>query len=347
MRPAAKPTPPGHEIERRAKTELEQLDKWRHATAGERKLWASRAARDRDEGELWDLLRASLSRSSASVHTLRSYRTGLRALLASFESVNLLRATPADAERFRYDLERENEIGRKLSASSVRQRMSVAAAFYAALRWAGATDVDPFGSAARPKPPDRAADRMRGKAVREEELEALLLHVRQRKPVDPDALLLEVVLLLGAHAGLRASEMLALHWTEVDVAGHEVRVKSGKGNRARTVVMSRALRAALVERRGVAGSGAPDGQVVPIGSPRALYGRLARLWAASIGKWPQDRGPRPFVGVGVHGLRHYAGVRLAAEAQDLRVVRDHLGHASVQTTEGYAASASARFVRDW
>ena len=347
MRPEASPPPTDHAIEPRSGTDLDRVRRWRHSTAAERKRWASEAARDRDEAALWDLLRASVSRSSTSAHTLRSYRYGLRTLLASFESVNLLRATPADAERYRFDLEQKNAAGDTLSPSTVRQRMSVAAAFYAALRWAGATDVDPFGDASRPPAPNLAADRMRGKAVREDELEALLFGARQRKLVDPVGLELEVALLLGAHGGLRASEMLALRWSEVDFAGLQLTVKHGKGDKTRTVQMSRALRSALLEQHRTQAPATTESAVLAVKSTRTLYGRLARLWAATVGTWPKERGPRLFQGVGVHGLRHYAGVRLAAESGDLRVVRDHLGHASVQTTERYAASTSAPFVRDW
>lgn len=41
---------------------------------------------------------------------------------------------------------------------------------------------------------------------------------------------------------------------------------------------------------------------------------------------------------GVHSLRHSSGTRLYRETRDLMLVRDHLGHSSVSTSERYAKS---------
>ncbi len=329
------------QLERYGANAIARARSWLHASAAERKRLAAKAVATRDVEALWDMFEAYLRRSEVSTHTLRSYRYGLRVLLEVFESVDLLRAEPGDAERFLYDL-RHPDDGDSPAASTVRQRMSVASAFYAALRWSGVTQVDPFRDVPRPKPADRVEDRLRGKAVRERELEALLFRVRKDREQE-----LEVTLLLGAHAGLRVAEMLSLCWGDVDTAQGEVKVRRGKGGRSRTVQMSRALRSALVMWRAERGALEEDDRVLLVRSQRGLYGRLEQLWERAFAEWTREDGRRPFAGVGVHGLRHYAGVRLAEESGDLRVVRDHLGHASVQTTEGYASSASAVLVRDW
>lgn len=331
------------ELERYRAEAIARTRAWLHASSAERKRWAAEAVATRDGKALWEMFEAYLERSGVSSHTLRSYRYGLRVLLEAFESVDLLRAGPGDAERFLYDLRHPGH-GISPAASTVRQRMSVASAFYAALRWSGVTQADPFRDVPRPKPADRVEDRLRGKAVRERELEALLWRVRDPDTVEVE---LEVVLLLGAHAGLRASEMLALCWGDVDTAQFEVVVRRGKGGRSRTVQMSRALCSALVMWRRVRGAVGEGDRVLLVGSQRGLYGKLERLWERTFEDWTREEGRREFAGVGVHGLRHYAGVRLAEESGDLRVVRDHLGHVSVQTTEGYASSASGVLVRDW
>jgi integrase len=47
-----------------------------------------------------------------------------------------------------------------------------------------------------------------------------------------------VLILLGAHAGLRVSEACALEWINVNVDAQQVKVKHGKGAIPRTVSIS-------------------------------------------------------------------------------------------------------------
>ena len=54
-----------------------------------------------------------------------------------------------------------------------------------------------------------------------------------------------VLVLLGAHAGLRAGECVALRWADVNLAGRDLAIRQGKGGQARTVAMSTSLKQAL------------------------------------------------------------------------------------------------------
>src|SRR5690625_4257416 len=155
-----------------------------------------------------------------------------------------------------------------------------------------------------------------------------------------------LILLLGAHAGLRASEMLALRWEDVDLDAGKLTVRFGKGGTTAGVTMSDELARNLgTLRHGLFPASAPAGEVLESRSRSKLYERMKRLWID--GHVFEGREVPPFT-KGVHGLRHHAGVTYARQTHDLRKVRDHLRHASMSSTEVYMAAAEQTDeVRDW
>ena len=149
------------------------------------------------------------------------------------------------------------------------------------------------------------------------EIQALLAHA-----TDIDKLLV----LLGAHAGLRVSEMLALTWHQVDLPGRRLHVRGGKRHKDRRVIISSTLahQLDLVAPKG--------GPVLPYRSQSRAYQRLQRLcqWAGVTNR-------------GVHALRHYAGTRLTQEHDgNLEPAARHLGHASLETTRTFAKWSDQR-----
>lgn len=112
-------------------------------TEDELKRLAAEAARDRDAQALWALLEAHLTLhgsagSRVSRHTLEAYRRGLNDLLGAWQGENLLRPRRNAGVLYVRQLE-----GR-LKPASVGVKLAAAKAFYAALRWSGATDTAPF-----------------------------------------------------------------------------------------------------------------------------------------------------------------------------------------------------------
>src|SRR5690625_3295852 len=320
----------------------------------ERRRFAVQAANERDFDDLWSLLEAFLARKQASAHTLSAYRKGLRVLLEAWQGVNLLRPSREEAELFVLDLSApDREIDaedrnkyrdgqsiryKPLAPATVRARVSAAKAFYEALAWAGATDANPFEGVLLPKLRSRPVDRAREKAYTQEELERMA-----RVCQDWDD---RLILLLGAHAGLRASEMLALRWEDVDLRAGRLTVRFGKGGTTASVTMSdelaRNLRTLGYE---LFPTGSASGEVLSTRSRSRLYERVKRLW---IDGFVLEGAEVPPFTKGVHGLRHHAGVTYARQTYDLRKVRDHLRHASMSSTEIYMAAAeSTDEVRDW
>lgn len=128
---------------------------------------------------------------------------------------------------------------------------------------------------------------------------------------------------LGAYAGLRVSEVAALHWHDVDVEARRARIIHSKGGKSRIVALGSILVDHLL----------PDtGQNVVTSSERTLT-------AATL----QRRINRAIQGAGVdatfHQLRHRYGTLAYQATRDLVAVGRQMGHSSPVTTAIYAAAS--------
>lgn len=316
---------------------------WQSMGLQERRVEAARLIGDRDHEGLWNLTLAVLTMKSRkkgrlSRHTVNTYRRGVLDLLEAWKGENLLRASPDAGDAYAAHLSAPKaEGGMGYSPSTVGVKLAAARALYVALRWSGIfkaqdpedrdNNGDPFKDVRAPADPTAAEDKR--DAYTEDELLALRETAERRG--QPEDLL---VVLLGGHAGLRKAEMLALRWEDVRLAEGVLKVRSGKGRKARTVPLSAALSAAL------GGSWAPEGYVLPFRSATRLYERLDRL--AFYAKLPRGSIRER----GVHGLRHYAGTRMYHETHDLHAVAKFLGHSSIQTSARYAKTSQATHVQE-
>jgi integrase len=284
---------------------------WTDLSEGELRRLTVAACRDQDEEILWSLTEAyfttyGASGAKASRHTLRSYRQGLRVFLnhAGTRAVNLLHPARDLGPSFL----REREAAGK-SPGTVKLELAAVRLLYRALRWAGATTDDPF-SDARPAR-DATAPWDKRQPYSEGEFQTLLT------AAIPET---RALLLLGAHAGLRVSELLALVWSDLDFGARVVRVRSGKGGKARRAVMSETLAQALR----VLGPGHAEQQLFSISDVAARK----RLKVLCLKTGVPYRA--------VHALRHYSGTKLYRISHDLEAVARHLGHSTLETTRIYA-----------
>jgi len=150
----------------------------------------------------------------------------------------------------------------------------------------------------------------------------------------------EILVLLGAHAGLHASEMAALRWADVDLATRHLVVASGKGGKRRTVGLSRSLYLELVAARRRAG------YVLPLNGEDDLTKRRMHAWYR-LRQLCRKTGVQPRA---LHALRHTAGTRLMSENHDLELAAGVLGHSSIETTRIYSHFSDTRAdkaVADW
>lgn len=292
---------------------------------------ALRAARDSDVQGLWDLLEAYLvlrgSRGAiVSDHTLTSYRQGLDTFIswAVPGGMSLLRPRPNDGFSYARHLE---QVG--LPPSSVKVRLAAVRALFAALRWAGATDAMPLADVRAARDAVPAWEKRR--PYSRTDISHLL------KAADPQQ---AVIVLLGAHCGLRVGEMLSLTRPDVhlDVDRPYLTV-TGKRQKRQDVPLSTSAETALRAWIGMTPHVGP--RVLSLSTRKGVSDQLRSLCAAT--------GVR-YDGRHVHGLRPTAGTEVYRDMRDLIEVRDHLRHASMETSAIYVNHARQQdkaVNRDW
>jgi integrase/recombinase XerC len=293
---------------------------WADLDPAELRRRATVAARDLDAGALWDLTEAhlllnGLAGARVSPHTLRAYRKGLTVFLtyATGVGVQLLRPRPNHGVAYVRWLEAQG-----FRTSSVRVRLAAARKLFAALRWAGAGDSTPFADV-RPAP-DPVARTEKRRPYSDSEVLTLLRHADLEE---------QVILLLGAHAGLRVSEIAGLQRSDLQLDGEQPYLMvTGKRQKRQSVPLSRTLQAAL----GVWLAATPGltARVISGGSSDYVQDRVRSVCARAGVAYTRRQ---------VHGLRHSAGTRMYSETQDLLAVRDHLRHADITSSEIYVEYA--------
>ncbi len=324
---------------------LARAESWAKLPPEDLRRRAAAAARDRDQEQLWALTEAYLflhgSRGAkVSRHTLRTYRRGVLDLVEAWASENLLRPSRDAGVVYMRRLEAgsvgDDPGGKPLSAASLQVKLAAARTLYKALRWAGASEARPFDDVRVGKDPTPAWEKRRPYA--DDEVEALLDLAESAE---------KVMVLLGAHAGLRIGEMADLRWDDIDLKRSTLRVRSGKGGKAATVSVTRRLRDALAELRRVSGAAGHEAH-------RQRDVSLVLPWAADHARRRFKRlcalAGVDYQNAGVHGLRHGAGTRYYRQTGDLGRVAAHLRHADIQTTRIYAkvdATAIGDDIEDW
>jgi len=311
----------------------DRMKVWSGLPADARRRRAMAVALAHDTDALWSLADAFLTLRgragvATSARTRERYREAIAHLIADWGTVSLLQpdaSTDTDAGAAWVATLQTGAGGRNAyKPSTVQVHLAAGRLLYRALRWARATTADPFGETRAPR--DSTAAWEKRAAYGEEEVSALLAVIDRREAEGGPAArtmarLDRVLVLLGAHGALRASEMLALRWSDINLTTKELVVAHGKGDKLRTVVLSRGLRAALTavprEQRGE--------YILPYRSRQSAWYRVKRI-AEEAGVAER----------GLHSLRHTAGTRLYAQTHDLLQVAAQLGHAHVETSRTYA-----------
>lgn len=296
---------------------------WHRLEPDERRRLATAAARDRDAAALWLLTEAHLAtHGRASASTRSNYERAIRRLVEAWtgQGVNLLRPDADAGHLYARGLEERH------ATATVRVHLAGCQALYRALRWTAATSAHPFADVRVAKVDERRADERR-EAFSEAELTRM---VQRADPVD------RVLLMLGARAGLRLAETLALTWADVRLEGDDLRltVRQGKGGRDRTIPLAPELVDTLRSWRA---SSATE-FVLPYRSPTRARQRLRRVQVQA--------GVRIDRGRAVHSLRHAFGTAVFATSGDLVAAQSLLGHADVSTTRGYVHRAARAQLRD-
>jgi len=297
----------------------------------ELRRYGVQSARDNDLEGLWSLTEAYLVLRGArgarvSHHTLATYRYALETFLryAGQAGINLLQPRPNEGFAYVRWLESQG-----LSPASVKNRLASARCLYAGLRWSGASDAAPFNDVRAPADPVPRTEKR--KPYPEADLQRLLACA------DPQE---SVIVLLGAHAGLRVGEMLSLTRPDLHLEGQDPYLTvTGKRQKRQDVPVSPSLRAALQRWMDMTPQLAP--RVLSVTTRQTVGVYLTALCERSGVRYDRRA---------VHGLRHSAGTRVYAETHDLLEVRDHLRHRDITSSEiyvEYARKGRPAITRTW
>ena len=188
----------------------------------------------------------------------------------------------------------------------------------------------PFSAKFSP-PPKKPSTRER-KYLRSPEIKAM---IRAAKKVGRHGIRDGGIILLMFRHGLRTAELVALKWTQIDLAGGYIEVHRVKhGRDSIHPLRSPELRALRQIQRDYA-----DTSYVFVSERKApLSTRSIRHIIARAGKLAG----LPFQ-VHPHQLRHACGYYLAAQGHDTRAIQDYLGHKNIHHTVRYTQMSPQRF----
>ena len=188
-------------------------------------------------------------------------------------------------------------------------------------------------TAATRRPPTNAGKKFPAEPLNRDEVRRLIGAASVRSS---SGLRMRAMIAVMYGAGLRIGEVLTLFPRDVDTVRGHVRVRNGKGSKARLVGLdpySCSLLGAWLERRASLGLNGRQpifavyskGRVGNALSPRDVRGALAKLGAkAGIEKR-----------VHPHGLRHSLAFDLAMSGTPTHAIQAQLGHASLAVTDRY------------
>lgn len=315
-------------------------------SAGKRKFTAVKACQERDVETLVALVNAYLNQkgkkgSKTSPATRRTYETGLLRWIAFCwadpkepPKVQLLRATTDDVEIF---VASRLDAGNKEATAA--SYLSAVRTLYKALVWAKAIEASPADEVRSPSDPRPRWER--NNAVALADYKALLEHcarVRGAIGVRDTALLR----LLG-DCGLRIAEATGLDVGDVDLERRELVVQHGKGDKKRSISVTKSAAEALavwIRRR----------RPLAVRGERAVLLNVGRYCRADVRgrRMTPDSAARilnklyEVVGLpdhisGAHTLRHTAGTRMhKATKGDMLAVARFMGHEDINTSAIYA-----------
>jgi site-specific recombinase XerD len=148
------------------------------------------------------------------------------------------------------------------------------------------------------------------------------------------------MILLAFRHGLRASELVALRWDQVDFSGAVLHVRRAKhGTPCTHPLTGRELRDLRRLKREQEPS-SPFVFVSERGAPFSTEGFARMLQRAA-------KAARLSIKAHPHMLRHACGYKLANDGRDTRSIQGYLGHRNIQHTVRYTELSPQRFRNFW
>jgi site-specific recombinase XerD len=148
----------------------------------------------------------------------------------------------------------------------------------------------------------------------------------------------KAIILVLLDTGLRASELLALNWPDIDLTTGTVVIRKGKGGKSRTVFVGRLTRQSL---RQYARSRTDDNPAVfvTIQGERLTYAGLREILRRRSKQAGLANPPSP------HDFRRACALTLLRNGADVVSVSRLLGHTSLEVTKRYLAQTESDLER--
>jgi integrase/recombinase XerD len=272
-------------------------------------------------------------------NTLQAYRSDLLQF-GGFLAEHDLEAqsiSPRDVSEFLTTLASPNgpNGSQPVATATIKRKAACLRSFYRHLRREGVRDSDPTAALSTPRRGQRLPNVL-GRA----ELNRLL---EQPKGTEPLALRDRALLELMYAAGLRASEVIDLELSQIDLDDGLVRAK-GKGSKERIVPVGRVATRAVAD---YVGKGRPKLVGARLEKRLFVNFRGDQLTRQGLYKIIQRHAKAAGLGdrMSPHTLRHTFATHLLAGGCDLRSLQEMLGHADVATTQVYTHLSNQQLKR--
>jgi site-specific recombinase XerD len=168
-----------------------------------------------------------------------------------------------------------------------------------------------------------------------------LLHACSRRA--PTGIRNQALIVVLWRCGLRIGEALTLELRDIDLDLGTIRVRHGKGDKARVVGVDEqtgALLARWIDRRRTLNVGARSAVFCTLKGGRLNDSYVRRLLPRLARKAGITKRVHP------HGLRHTHAAELVRERVPVNVIRDALGHSSLAVTDRYLRDVAPIHVID-
>lgn len=240
-------------------------------------------------------------------------------------------ATAADVIGY---LQRLNA-SRAYAPRSVRRKVSALRTFYKFLKFDGRRTDNPAADVPSPK-----IGRPLPKALTEADINALL-DAKLEGLTEAQRLRDRAILHCLYSSGVRRSELLGLALADVDLDNRVMRVIGGKGNKDRTVPLTREAAGAMRAYLGVRPRSTGDAFFIGRGGARLSESTVYKIVRTYI----------RFAGIeghaSPHTMRHSIATHLYENGADLLVIKEILGHESLATTQVYTKVAKKRMLEQF
>lgn len=215
--------------------------------------------------------------------------------------------------------------GEKLSATSVRRKLSALRTYYRYLRRMGWVSANPMEKVVAPK-----KKRKLPSFVREAEMDRLLEMTAEDRTYK--GIMERLVLMMFYETGIRRAELLGLTDASVDLSAKQIKV-TGKRNKQRLVPfggeLEREIRAYIKARNEHFGLEAFPAFFVCVNGKPMNEGTVSHIVKTHLAKVTTAEKKSP------HVLRHSFATAMLNNHADLGSIQKLLGHESVATTEIY------------